>query len=479
MPFIIMAVVAIVCVATGGKDAILALLSLGPAFAAIAGGLRYTLITGCLAVALAAGLATYQSLAATKQDSLAFATVAGVTLAGVIASAGRQRRERELADVTAIAEATQQVLLRPLPQQAGDVRLAVRYMSAASGARIGGDLYEAVPTRHGLRVIIGDVQGKGLPAVQTAATVLGAFREAAHDAANLGVITDRIEVSLARQGDREQFVTAILAQLSADGSTVELLNCGHPAPLLSGPGGALFIEPAEPGLPLGLAELAVSPRETATLEFAPGDRLLLYTDGISEARDKHGEFFPLAASGEKALNLPPPERPATERPSRLRALTRHVPGQQPQAAGNGTASNGTQNGSGTVPPSVLLPADLPCSGADPASCPDIMLEQLSNDVVHHVGHALDDDAAMLLLLRDASAAPQASEQAAARAATQAGEQAGPEAATQAGAEAVSAKSPGEPNGQRYAPDKAKPGTAGQSQEEAGGDPRRRHAAGTR
>jgi stage II sporulation SpoE-like protein len=438
MPFLIMAVVAAVCVATGGKDAILALLSLGPAFAAIAGGLRYTLVTGCLAVALAAVLATYQSFSATRQDSLAFATVAGVTLAGVIASVGRQRRERELADVTAIAEATQQVLLRPVPQQVGDVRLSVRYMSAASGARIGGDLYEVVPTRTGLRLIIGDVQGKGLPAVQTAATVLGAFREAAHDAPTLAFITDRIEASLARQGDREQFVTAILAQVSDEGSVIELLNCGHPAPLLVTDGGARFIEPTEAGLPLGLAELAVPDRMPATVEFGPGEALLLYTDGISEARDKHGDFFPLEASGHKALTMPPPGQPAGEQPSgwtrrwRRKAGGRPAPG-QPDAGANGDAAS-----LGPVGPAVLLPGvtgGLHPSGATPTgSCPDAMLERLSNDVVHHVGHALNDDAAMLLLRRDPAPAGDA---------------------------AAAAEASGAVDMRRYAPGKAGPG-AGQA-----------------
>ncbi len=448
MPFLIMAVVAAVCVATGGKDAILALLSLGPAFAAIAGGLRYTLITGCVAVALAAVLATYQSFSATRQDSLAFATVAGVTLAGVIASAGRQRRERELADVTAIAEATQQVLLRPVPQQVGDVRLSVRYMSAASGARIGGDLYEVVTTRTGLRLIIGDVQGKGLPAVQTAATVLGAFREAAHDAPSLAVITDRIEASLARQGDREQFVTAILAQLSDDGSVIELLNCGHPAPLLVGSDGARFIEPADPGLPLGLAELAVPDRQPATIEFGAGEAILLYTDGISEARDKHGDFFPLETSGHKALTLPPPAaQPAREQRSgwsRLwhgRAASEPAANAQLAADANG-AGNGSAASLGPVGPEVLLPgvtgAPLPSGATPTGSCPDAMLELLSNDVVHHVGHALDDDAAMLLLQRDAAAEPQQASKAA--------------TATDA-ARAVDLR--------RYAPGKAEPG-AGQA-----------------
>jgi hypothetical protein len=320
-------------------------------------------------------------------------------------------------------------------------------MSAASGARIGGDLYEVVTTRTGLRLIIGDVQGKGLPAVQTAATVLGAFREAAYDAPSLAVITDRIEASLARQGDREQFVTAILAQLSDDGSAIELLNCGHPAPLLVGSDGARFIEPAEPGLPLGLAELAVPDRQAATIEFGAGEAILLYTDGISEARDKHGDFFPLETSGHKALTLPPPAaQPAQEQRSGWARLWRGRAAGQPaantQPAGVNGAGNGHAASLGPVGPEVLLPgvtgAPLPSGATPTGSCPDAMLEQLSNDVVHHVGHALDDDAAMLLLQRDAAAQPQQGSEAA--------------TATDA-ARAVDLR--------RYAPGKAEPG-AGQA-----------------
>ena len=345
MPFLIMAAVTVAAILTKGEVSFLSLLSLGPAFAAVAGGLRYTLVTGCVAVALCAASVTYQSMAESRQDGIPFATVAGVTLAGVIASAIRQRRERELADVTAIAEATQRVLLRPVPQRVGDIRLAVRYMSAASGARIGGDLYEVVVTLDGLRFIIGDVQGKGLPSVQTAATVLGAFRETAHDAPSLTVIIDRIEVSLARQSDREQFVTAILGQVSGDGTTIELLSCGHPPPLRAARGQARFAEPDDPGLPLGLADLASFPRQSQTIAFAPGEALLLYTDGISEARDRHGVFFPLAAAGERMLASPD-------------ALL-----------GNALLGNA-------------------------------LLDKLCADVIRHVGHALGDDAAMLLLQRD-------------------------------------------------------------------------------
>ena len=183
-------------------------------------------------------------------------TVLGVSVAGVIASTLRQRQEQELADVRIVAEAAQQVLLRPVPAGSGAVRIAVRYISATSRATIGGDLYEVIAAADATRFIIGDVQGKGLTAVKMASTVLGAFREVAPDTSDLAVITARIEVTLARELTDEQFVTAIVGQVSADGSKVELLNRGHPPPLLMDGEGPRLLEVAEGGLPLGLAQFA-------------------------------------------------------------------------------------------------------------------------------------------------------------------------------------------------------------------------------
>jgi serine phosphatase RsbU (regulator of sigma subunit) len=105
-------------------------------------------------------------------------------------------------------------------------------MSASPGARLGGDLYEVVTTPDCGRLLIDDPEGKGLPAVQSAAAVPGAFREVAYEEESLAAIVSRIEGSLARQLSDEQFVTAILAEVSADGTKIELLSRGHPEPLL-------------------------------------------------------------------------------------------------------------------------------------------------------------------------------------------------------------------------------------------------------
>jgi len=208
----------------------------------------------------------------------------------------------------------------------------VRYMSAAATARIGGDLYEVVVTPQNVRIIVADVQGKGLAAVRTASVVLGAFREAAYDAGDLGDIAARIELSLERQEPEEEFVTAVLAQVSPGGG-IEILNCGHPPPLLVSGGSAVLAEPPETGVPLGLSRLAVSSRKPGLFPLGEGDQVLFYTDGISEARDKSGTFFPI-------------EQQAS-----------HLEGLDPEAA----------------------------------------LERICGAVIQHVGHELQDDAALLLL----------------------------------------------------------------------------------
>jgi serine phosphatase RsbU (regulator of sigma subunit) len=338
LPFLIMGAVAGAALAFGPRSGLLQLLALGPAFAAVSGGLRKTIAVGVVALVLNALLAADQVISTWGDYARDSAVVVGVTIAAVIACTVRQRREQELVEVRAIAEVAQQVLLGPVPDKARSVRLAVRYMSATSHARIGGDLYEVVTGSTGMRLIIGDVQGKGLVAVKTAATVLGSFREVAPEAPSLPMIADRIEIALARQLDDEQFVTAVLAEVSLDGSRIKLLSCGHPPPLLISGHVGRFVEPTTPSLPLGLAGLGVVPREVITVPFAPDDQMLFYTDGVSEARNRAGEFYPL--------------------------------------------------------PDRAVYAE--------ATDPDSALNRLQEDVLMHVGHALDDDAAMLLVRRQAA-----------------------------------------------------------------------------
>jgi serine phosphatase RsbU (regulator of sigma subunit) len=173
----------------------------------------------------------------------------------------------------------------------------MRYISAAAAARIGGDLYDVVAVAGTARLIVADVQGKGLAAVQTAAVVLASFRESAYDAPDLAGIAEHIELSLGHQAPEGKFVTAIMAEIDPESPEIRLLSCGHPAPLLVSGGLARLAEPLEAGLPLGLCGLAADERKEYTVPFGPDDRMLFYTDGISEARDKTGAFYPLDRCG--------------------------------------------------------------------------------------------------------------------------------------------------------------------------------------
>lgn len=294
LPFAAMALVAGGDVLAGPDVGLLALYALGPAFASVSGSVRRAALIGVLALGLCSASAIYDGLFLTRRAVVAFATLAGATGAAALAARLRRGVERELADVRSVAEAAQRVLLRPVPRLAGHMRVAVSYTSAAAEARIGGDLYEVVAGPTATRAIVGDVQGKGLEAVETAALVLSAFREAAPDDQPLEQIGTRLERALNRRLEGEEFVTAVLAEVDRQ-HTVTLLNYGHPAPLLMRSDGSVqFAEPPDPAPPLGLAALGPVGPSAYRVQLRPGDQMLLYTDGVTEARNKHGIFYPLA-----------------------------------------------------------------------------------------------------------------------------------------------------------------------------------------
>ncbi|MCC9710918.1 serine/threonine-protein phosphatase [Streptomyces sp. MNU76] len=305
MPVAVMAVVTGVDIVAGPGVGLLPLVSLGPAFSGLVGGWRRTAVIGAVALLLCMGLGLYNGLFEESRGFAALGSVAGVTGVGIAAAVMRSRREAELAGVRSIAEVAQRVLLRPVPLTAGPLRVAVSYTSAVAEARIGGDLYEVVASPHGVRVIVGDVQGKGLAAVETAAVVLGAFREAAHDEPDLVGLGERLERSVARELEGEKFVTAILAEFGPDHEVV-FLNYGHPDPMrVRRDGTADFLQPPSYALPLGLGAHGGDGPKPYEVAFEPGEQLLLYTDGVTEARDEQGEFYPLADRSHLLEDLDP------------------------------------------------------------------------------------------------------------------------------------------------------------------------------
>ncbi|WP_367140814.1 MULTISPECIES: PP2C family protein-serine/threonine phosphatase [Streptomyces] len=284
------------------------ILTATPALAAVTMGPRGTLAAAALAVLVSVCTATYNQAWGSQQVYTNFLALFLVSVASITtSSAVRTRRQNELDQVRRIATAAQEVILRPVPDRLGTVRAASLYLAAEKGAQIGGDLYEAVQTRYGIRLLVGDVRGKGLPAVRAAAAVLGAFREAVHYEDDLAEVMDHCMASLRREcavpgafseeALAEGFVTALVAQVPDD-PVVEIVNRGHPPPLLLHKGEARTLMPASPQPPLGLEDLIIGVSEAETFPFGPGDRLLLHTDGVIEARDRDDGFFPLAAAME-------------------------------------------------------------------------------------------------------------------------------------------------------------------------------------
>ena len=210
-----------------------------------------------------------------------------------------QRNYRRLTSARHVAVAAQRAVLPNPPDGFGTLRVAARYQAADADARIGGDLYAVQEGPYGVRCIVGDVRGKGLEAVESVAVVIGAFREAAEEEAGLAGVARRLERALQRQEtgrsglDRvEGFTTAVLAEVDREGGALRLLNRGHPAPVLLGPDGAArTLHPHEHALPLGMGDLGTWPDEVMEVAFPPGTVLVLFTDGVTEARNKAGVFY--------------------------------------------------------------------------------------------------------------------------------------------------------------------------------------------
>ena len=204
-------------------------------------------------------------------------------------TAGRFREQSgRLAKVTRVADVVQRAILAPPPSRLGSLLLAARYVSAAAEARVGGDLYEVVRRPDAVRMLIGDVRGKGLAAVRTATIVLGEFRAAAVGITDLAEVAEHVDRRIQSYLGDEDFVTATIAEITDDG-TYSLVCCGHPPALLTCDGRLQELE-VEHALPLGLG---TTPTVHAG-RMAPGDRLLLYTDGITESRLPDGRFIELA-----------------------------------------------------------------------------------------------------------------------------------------------------------------------------------------
>lgn len=224
-----------------------------------------------------------------------------------------QRPLRRLALLGEDSAAAQQAALAPHPAsnsnaavtaEVGPLSVAARYLAADPDTGIGGDFYAVQQTPHGIRLLIGDVRGKGPGAGGVAAILLSAFRRAAQHAATVEEVAARLDRTMERAASLrfradadEDFATALVVEISTDLSVLRLVNCGHIPPLLLTGRRSWTLEPGRRRPPLGLATTLGTADTPADLVRLPqGATLLLLTDGVTEARSPEGEFYePLTA----------------------------------------------------------------------------------------------------------------------------------------------------------------------------------------
>ena len=155
--------------------------------------------------------------------------------------------------------------------------------------QVGGDYYDLVPLGNGCYlVVIVDVAGKGVPAALLASMVQASIRTQADESKPAQAIMSRLNRLVHEATPEDRFATCFLARIDAEGLVISFSNAGHNFPiLLPATGGWRYLE--EGGIPLGIVPDFVYPQAETTL--LPGDALLLYTDGITDARNLEGEDF--------------------------------------------------------------------------------------------------------------------------------------------------------------------------------------------
>ncbi|MEU6281240.1 PP2C family protein-serine/threonine phosphatase [Streptomyces sp. NPDC047028] len=308
LPVLLLVAVTVATLLTPDARDVGFLLGAIPPLAVLSYGWAATAVLGALVVVVMNVPATHLN----RPGNTDLLTVVFVAVLSVFVSYVRSRRDAQLNTERAIGEAVQRAVMPPLPERVGRVGCTGFYRAAEDGTLVGGDFFDVREGPYGVRAVMGDVRGHGLAAVATVVSLLGAFREAVLDLPDLVSVADRMDRRLAvdsagvRHG--ELFATGLLLEFSADARTVRVVACGHPAPVLLHDGRAREIG-VRPGPPFGLGLVGMDPPKEVTVPLEPGDRLFLASDGVWEARDPAGVFYPVperlaALSGTTAAGLP-------------------------------------------------------------------------------------------------------------------------------------------------------------------------------
>ncbi|MFJ2764672.1 PP2C family protein-serine/threonine phosphatase [Streptomyces prasinus] len=304
------------------------LLAAAPVLAAPLLSLRGTIATGVAANAVGLALVDLEREPA-RSDVTAFVSLVVLTVIAAGLNVLLARDRQQLKTSREVAAAMQRAVLPELPRRVGRLTVASRYEVAHKEASIGGDLFAIHETPHGIRMLIADVRGKGLEAVRTVNALLGSFREACLHQPDLPSVVRQLEhrmragIEEASGAETESFATSVVVEIPFDYSELRIANRGHAAPLLVHGGRVVPLEPAAPSLPLGLGALGGDEVPVERFDLPAGATLLLFTDGIDEARDQDDVFFdPVPVL---SRHLPPD--PEVVLDTVLSAVSRHTGGE--------------------------------------------------------------------------------------------------------------------------------------------------------
>jgi len=193
----------------------------------------------------------------------------------------KQRMEEELK----VARSIQQSLLpRTLPTT-GWLRAAA---SSVASAQVGGDYYDAIAVDENCwSAVVADVSGKGVSSALLAALLQGALIPATEHADVLARRMERLNTFLLDRTGGEKYATVFYCLLHQSGQ-LDYVNAAQCPPIVVRPSGEMA-ELEATGVPVGMLE--GSTYQLAGRELSPGDKLVIYTDGVTEAQDAHGAFF--------------------------------------------------------------------------------------------------------------------------------------------------------------------------------------------
>jgi sigma-B regulation protein RsbU (phosphoserine phosphatase) len=155
---------------------------------------------------------------------------------------------------------------------------------------VGGDYYDYFPIEaHTMQVVIADVSGKGVPAALLMSATAAAMQLQANHDRNMLEMVKRLNTEIHSVSDGERYVTLLVAEIDAHKRTLRYVNCGHnPALLFRANTGTLSL------MNSSCPPIGVSPEEIcelASADLSPGDVVVFYTDGVTEAENRFGEEF--------------------------------------------------------------------------------------------------------------------------------------------------------------------------------------------